>query len=243
MIVHYTEQGWEVFTQRAHGLLAAEFALQWKTDERPERWMETLLAIAEHDDAEIELESEHLLTPIGGPLNYAMKTFDLQHCESLYHFALMKSRYIALLTSMHMVFLYREEANKNPAARKFLQEQEKLQRAWLTELKIGAIESKKIYALLEWCDACSLILCQRRLPPEERPLQISCGPGGKPCSIVESKKGALHVDPWPFAAQTFSVGAESRLIGQLTFKTPAEFRKAFLAAPVTENKWTLSNMK
>ena len=240
MIVHYTEKGWEVFTQRSHGVLAAELATHWKVSERPGRWLETLLAIAEHDDAEIELDSEHLLTPLGGPVNFAMKTFDPEHCKSLYHFALMKSRYIALLTSMHMVFLYKQEAETNAVARRFLREQQQLQQHWLHDLKISRTEAKKIYALLEWCDACSLILCQRRLPPEERPLEISCGPGGKPCSIVETKKGSLHVHPWPFESQQFTVRVESRLIDQLVFKTPDEFRKAFVEAPVTENTWTFS---
>jgi hypothetical protein len=55
MIVNYTEAGWEVITQRAHGLLAAQIAGQWKHIVRTGRWTETLLAIAEHDDAQVEL--------------------------------------------------------------------------------------------------------------------------------------------------------------------------------------------
>ena len=55
MIANYTENGWQVVTQRAHGILAAQFAYHWKKSERPDRWVETLLAIAEHDDAEVEL--------------------------------------------------------------------------------------------------------------------------------------------------------------------------------------------
>ena len=70
MIVNYTEQGWEIITQRAHGLLAAQVAMDWRKKDRPERWTETVIAIAEHDDASIELEADDLLTPQGGPVNF-----------------------------------------------------------------------------------------------------------------------------------------------------------------------------
>ena len=68
MIVNYTEQGWEIITQRAHGLLAVQIAMQWRIKDRPERWVETLIAIADHDDAQTELEDDDLLTPQGGPV-------------------------------------------------------------------------------------------------------------------------------------------------------------------------------
>jgi hypothetical protein len=34
MIVNYTEAGWEIVTQRAYGLLAAQIAQQWKHGSR-----------------------------------------------------------------------------------------------------------------------------------------------------------------------------------------------------------------
>jgi len=73
MIVNYSAEGWEIITQRAHGLLSAQIAMQWRKKDRPERWTETVLAIADHDDAQIELEANDLLTPLGGPVNYKMK--------------------------------------------------------------------------------------------------------------------------------------------------------------------------
>ncbi len=35
MIVNYTEIGWEIILQRAHGSLAAQIAAHWKKEERP----------------------------------------------------------------------------------------------------------------------------------------------------------------------------------------------------------------
>src|SRR5947209_10326774 len=101
--------------------------MQWKIQERSKRWLESLLAIAEHDDAEVELDGENLLTEAGGPLNFAMKTFDLVHSQRLSMLTITKSRYIALLASMHMQFLHSNEAKENKVAKQFLEEQKRLQ--------------------------------------------------------------------------------------------------------------------
>ena len=69
MIVNYKANGWEVITQRSHALLALQLALHWQAAEQGQRWPELLVAIADHDDAQIELQRNDLLTPQGGPLD------------------------------------------------------------------------------------------------------------------------------------------------------------------------------
>ncbi|MEO6637964.1 MAG: DUF3891 family protein [Ginsengibacter sp.] len=239
MIVTYTEEGWQIVTQRAHGMLAAQLAMQWRSKDRPERWVETLLAIAEHDDAEVELDGENLLTEQGGPLNFNMKVFDLAHCQKLAALSITKSRYIALLTSMHMEFLYQAEA---PAAG-FLRGQKKLRDNWRRELGLTKAACEKIYALLEWCDAMSLLLCQDQVQPEHRSIEISTGPDKNKFQLVAIKDEQLTIAPWPFEIPSFEVHFEKRLISQLQFKSSADFRKAFYEAPVTEVKWTLVKAK
>jgi hypothetical protein len=243
MIVNYNENGWEVITQRAHGLLAAQLALHWKAAQRPQRWMETLLAIAEHDDAEVELDGENLLTEKGGPLNFDMKTFDLKHCEELSRLTLTKSRYIALLTSMHIDFLYRKEEKENSEAATFLAEQRKLQTVWRKELALSREDAEKIYAFMEWCDACSLLICQRQMPPEQRAVEISHGPDKVKHRLYQLDEEQLTLDPWPFEEASFNVQYESRTISQLQFGTSAEFRQAFLEAPVKETTWQVVKRK
>lgn len=242
MIVNYTAEGWEVITQRAHGMLAAQVGFYWKKEERPERWIETLLAIAEHDDAEVELEREELLTETGGPLDFSMKKFDLAHCNKVSLLTRTKSRYIALLTSMHMQFLYSKEASQNPQAAHFLEEQEKLRAAWMRELGIQAGEAKKIYALLEWCDAFSLIICQRKLQPEKRALEISTGPDNTLYNLYQLSEKSISVDPWPFEDDRFIVRYESRLISQLQFRNAQQFRKAFLDTTPQQHSWEVQRM-
>src|SRR4051794_14247400 len=160
MIVNYGEKGWEVITQRAHGIVSAQLAFNWRVEDRPERWVETLLAIAEHDDAENELDGETLITEAGGPLNYAMKKFDLLHCSKLASLTITKSQYVSLLISMHMEFLYGEEKSVSAEAKKFLTEQQVLQAKWRKQLGISKDEALRIYNLLEWCDALSLLICK-----------------------------------------------------------------------------------
>ncbi|MGI4750793.1 MAG: DUF3891 family protein [Janthinobacterium lividum] len=240
MIVTYTEAGWEIILQRAHGNLAGQLAAQWKTAERPERWTETLLAIAEHDDAQTELEQDDLITEKGGPVNFKMKTFELAHCQQMIDFSLSKSRYIALLTSMHINFLHVKEALHNAQAKAFLQEQEKLRATWLNELQISLEEAEKIYALLEWCDAFSLLICQKLYQPEQRSIEISAGLNQQGNQLIELDSETLTVKPWPFEVEKFTIRYDSRLISKLSFADNAEFKQCLLNAEVTENIWIVT---
>jgi len=239
MIVNYTKNGWEIITQRAHGLLAAQVAMQWNIKTRPERWTETVLAIAEHDDASIELEADNLLTPEGGPVNFDMKLFEADHCRRLQDLSISKSRYMALLCSLHMAFLHHKEAETNAEAKSFLKEQLKLQTQWLKELKINKKEAKRIYNLLEWCDAFSLLLCQHEVQPENRIIEVSQGPDKKTYKLAQNKNGSLSIKPWPFEGKIFKLHVEYRIIEKLQFKSCDEFKAEFLKAGVKEKVWIM----
>jgi Protein of unknown function (DUF3891) len=239
MIVVYTDRGWQVTTQRAHGILAAQIALNWKIVQRPGRWLETLLAIAEHDDAENELDGENLLTASGGPLNYTMKSFDLAHCEKLDRHAATKSQYISLLTSMHMEFLYGEEAKKNKIARRFLRKQHLFRVSACRQLSIPMAELKCTYSFLEWCDALSLILCGNQVPPENRKLEVSAGADKVCYEVFQLHEKQIVIEPWPFESSAFSVHFETRAVERMHFDRSADFRAAFLNAPVSEIEWKI----
>ena len=66
MIVNLTEEGWEVIYHRAHALLAAQIAGYWNTPDDTAHLVETIAAIAHHDDLEREWQSNHL-TKAGAP--------------------------------------------------------------------------------------------------------------------------------------------------------------------------------
>ena len=243
MIVNYKENGWEIITQRAHGVVAAQLAFHWRKKDQPSRWVETLLAIAEHDDAENELDGENLITGTGGPLNFAMKRFDLAHANKLASLTITKSRYIALLTSMHMTFLYGKDQGDIAGARAFLEEQKRLQERWRKELGLSKEEVLRIYDLLEWCDALSLLICKGDMQPEQRGLEISTGPDKKMYRLVQVNEATLSVEPWPFEQDSFTINYETRMIPQIQFDSSEAFRKAFLEAEVSEQTWTLAKLK
>jgi hypothetical protein len=239
MIVNYTEQGWEIITQRAHGLLAAQVAMQWRKKDRPKRWTETLIAIADHDDAQIEMQADDLLTQQGGPVNFKMKKFEPEHCRRLHDFSVSKSRYIALLTSMHMVFLHMAEAGTDPLVKPFLAQQQKLQSVWMEQLGITQKEADSAYGLLEWCDAFSLLLAQHEVQPENRTIEVSRGPDNKQYKLVQNDNGSLTVKPWPFDEESFTLTLESRVLTTLQFKNVAQFKKELAEAAVVEKVWRL----
>src|SRR5579884_2579519 len=176
MIVNYTANGWEIITQRAHGLLAAQLGWHWKFDYPGGRGLETLVAIADHDDTGVEFGLDQLLTCAGGPVHFAMRGFEPDHCRQLLAQGQAKSRYLALLNGMHLLFLYGKE--KGAKAKRFQTEVRRLIAGYRRQLQLSKAEAERVYGLFQWCDALSLLICQHALQPEQRRTEISKGPDG-----------------------------------------------------------------
>jgi hypothetical protein len=101
VIVNPTKNGWEIIYHRAHALLAAQVAGQWRKKDAPPRLYETIAAISHHDDLEKEWE-ENCLTEAGAPMDFTFEentNYDRlrKHIEN----ALYRGRWVALLNSMH----------------------------------------------------------------------------------------------------------------------------------------------
>jgi hypothetical protein len=239
MIVNYTEKGWQIITQRSHGLLAAQICAQWRKDRQPERWVETLIATAEHDDVYNEFDNDDLLTENGGPKNFAMTSFREEFASSLIDMALTKGRYIGLLVARHLHFLY----GSDPLAKKYCAQLRKKEGIWLKEAKATKQEIDTCYSLLEFCDAFSLLLCRGMVQPEGRKIEISNGPDGVVYKLYAAEDAALIVESWPFERTEFKVSFESRLLDQLIFKSVEEFRKAIKECPVTLQEFELRKRK
>lgn len=225
MIVNYTQNGWQVITQRSHGLLAAQVCARWNHSERPERWVDTLIATAEHDDVFNELETGPLVNPTGGPVDFKMNVFDQSLSQQLIGRAEMKGSFIALLIFRHIVFTHGGE----PRAKPFLSKLKKKESAWLKITGVSKKEVDSAYELLEFCDALSLLICQDRVPPQGRKVEISTGPTGKLYGLYCSE-GCLTISPWPFENDTFTVAYELRQLRWLTYKDDADFRNAMKKA-------------
>lgn len=237
MIVNYTEAGWLIITQRSHGLLAAQICAQWDKRKQPNRWVETLIATAEHDDAHHEMEQENLLEETGGPKNFKAIPFEAAYCEKLLNLALSKGRYIGLLISRHIQFLYAQD----PKATAYCTDLKKREKQWLKEAHATKEEIAKSYELLEFCDALSLLICQQAVQPEHRAIEISKGPDGKSYQLRAADSKRLIVSPWPFEKDSFTVNFESRLLEQLTFKDTKEFKSIFFSTAVKSQEIVISN--
>ncbi len=237
MIVNPTESGWEVIYQPAHALLAAKLAAHWRVDQRPERWVETLVALAQHDDESGDWSGSGHLSDVGAPLDFSLREHTtLQQPALVTHELQSKGQWAALLISMHMSFLYESMRDESPKIAAFLNEQLANQKFWRAALDMTRKEADAAYALFQWCDRMSLILCRRELPEAGRALEVSAAPDGTRCDVVY-KDEIVSVQPWPFEETHFTVHVESIQLDQLHFKDDRELQAALQKTPVTELSW------
>ncbi|WP_445631886.1 DUF3891 family protein [Nostoc sp. DSM 114167] len=242
MIVNPTPNGWEVIYHRAHALLAAELAGQWRRKDAPARLYETIAAISHHDDLEKEWE-EDILTEAGAPKDFMLSTnadldAGVDKLANLAKNALYRGRWVALLISMHISRLNESSRGKSSKLDKLLNEQLQNQRRWRKELGIKKEEVDAAYAFMQWCDRLSLILCQQELPEDERFLEISKGPEGERYDIMQRSDNLVVVKPWPFQNDKFTVNVEACDLSQVKFESSAELTQALQEAPIEVLEWT-----
>ena len=238
MIANYTESGWQIITQRSHGLLAAQICGHWKKDDQPVRWVDTLIATAEHDDVYNEFENSELINELGGPINFKETEFELSKNKRLIDMAETKSAYIALLTSKHIAFVH----GADPKAFAFIKELKTKEKTWLKTADATQKEIKLGYELLQFCDAFSLLICQELIQPEDRKIEISAGPNGQSYEMHTSGN-KLIVTPWPFELDSFTVTYESRTLSNLKIKETHQFRKEIKQANVVTNVINIAKPK
>ena len=239
MIANLTETGWEVIYHRAHALLAAQLAGQWKRSNTPIRLFETIAAISHHDDLEREWEGDHL-TEAGAPLDFTVdKKTSIKKLRVLTENARYRGRWVAMLISMHTSFLNEGKRGSGEAELdSFLDEQLEHQKQWQQELNITKSEADSAYALMQWCDRLSLILCKHTLPAAERALEISSGPDGKRYDVRQRSDESVVVEPWPFEDEKFTVNVEACYLSQVKFDSNEQLTKALQTAPLKELDWT-----
>jgi hypothetical protein len=239
MIVNHIPEGWEIIHQRAHGILAVQIASHWKATSRPVRWVETLMAIAEHDDAQEDWQGRNHLNENGTPMHFDQKPFSFTQMKRIAEVSQHKSRWIALLISKHLSFLYEPLQEDYKELGPFLDAQKAQQAQWTNDLGVKPAEVQYAYDLLQWCDQFSLILCQNELPTGERALEISKGPDGKVYQVRQLSDGTVTVHPWPFEEPEFTVSVETTIVQELQFKNDEELLSAIKASEVRPKVWQL----
>ena len=238
MIVTQTPTGWAVAYQRAHGLLAFAIASHWHPKHHNKYWLETLLAIAEHDEGQENWTASDHLNAAGAPLDFHLKPFELEQAERTVQLAGYKSRWMQLLISMHTTYLYTPIEGEHKGLPAYLATQAKLQASHIKALDIPQAEAENAYRILHWADRCSLILLRGELPDDARRLEVFATPANGPVStIAQRPDGTLAIDPWPFDADDFPVWAEVRHLAQLAFRNDKDLYAHLLKAEVEVRAW------
>jgi hypothetical protein len=242
MIVNLTDNGWEIIYHRAHALLAAQIAGYWQTPDDTARLVDTIAAIAHHDDLEREWEGNHL-TKAGAPLDFTLGGGEDLAVPPLYKHveeALYRGRWVALLVSMHMSFLLAGWRGELSELDEFLDKQIELRQTWRDSLGISEADAEKAYAKMQCCDRLSLILCQRQIPDGERFLEIAKGPEGERYDLLQRSDKTLTVKPWPFKDKKFTVRVDASLLTQMTFDSDEELIASLQHAPISSIEWTFA---
>lgn len=238
MIVNSTQNGWEIIYHRAHALLAAQIAGQWRRKNAPARLYETLAAISHHDDLEKEWEEDNL-TEAGAPMDFTLsQETHIDKIAALVKNARYRGRWVTLLISKHISRLHEPKRGQMPELDKFLDEQLQYQQKLQQELGIDQETVDSAYAFMQWCDRLSLILCQHELPADERFLEISKGPDDQRYDIMQRSDNLITVQPWPFEDHQFTVNVEACDLSQIKFDNNAELTQALMKAPTKVLEWT-----
>ena len=243
MIVISHQKGWKIINQRSHGLLAAMLAYQYAIDLPNDIIVPTIIAIAEHDDGLNETAQEKNLTVAGAPRDFRVsdetKKSDLTQQLNVMEISSSKSQLNALLTSLHMKFLYSGEQRKEDKdLDDFLTNQEKFRASILKNLKIDKKYADRLYRLVEWCDAFSLLICMDKIQPEGRKMEVSKSPDGAMNQTFYSPNNEISVEPWCFKNDTFTVFYEYKILEQLKFDSIEEFDAVCKSTPVQREEFT-----
>jgi Protein of unknown function (DUF3891) len=241
MIVNLAQDGWDVIYHRAHALLAAQLAGQWRRSDAPVRLYETIAAISHHDDLEKEWKGNHL-TESGAPLDFTIAESSLEgslkavtkHIEESRY----RSRWVTMLISMHVCFLSQENRERSTDWQQFLDNQVQMQAQLQEELGVTPAEAERCYQFMQWCDRLSLILTQRQIPEDGRALEITHGIDQQRYDLRQLENGNLSVEPWPFELDEFTVNVDSAHLSQLQYASDDALTAALKQAPVKSLEWT-----
>lgn len=245
MIVSSHQKGWKIITQRSHGLLAAMIAYQYNIDLPVEMMMPMLVAIAEHDDGVTETLANQNLTEAGAPRNFTVangnNTTDISPLHSLMEIANSKSQLNGLMTSLHIKFLYdSDKRTTDKGLDNFLKDQEKYRTTCLRNIQLTKTKADWLYMLLQWCDACSLLICLDKIQTEGRKMEIAQGPDGAINMIYYKPNKHICIEPWPFKPTTFTIFYEYKIVEQLQFKSIENFNEVCKAAKLQQAVFTFS---
>ncbi|MFS4446532.1 DUF3891 family protein [Maribacter sp. 2307UL18-2] len=241
MIIRKSEKGLHIVYQASHGLLAGKIAQELKKEYRPKLWLDTLVAVVEHDDHQLDFDEKNYLSDLGMPLDFTEDTVSttkvLKRAKRVIGQAKSKSLWMALLVSFHLEFLYGHLREESQGAKTFLDDQTKFRNDTMSHLGMGKKEAENAYELLRFCDRCSLILCKDEIPDSGRKIEINTSIENKTYFLLRKENACLTVEPWCFETNEFEVSIEETIIEQTKFKNQEEFKKVLEATERSRLIW------
>lgn len=241
MIVRNSSEGWHIIYQAAHGILAGKLANELLVKLRPLRWMETLTAIIEHDDQQLNFEEKSYLNNLGMPVDFTEdhQTEDqvLERARRVLNKAAHKSKWTAMLVSLHIDFLYNRKEYPGEKLKDFFASQEKVRKEYYAYYNIQETEAGEAYDVLRFCDRCSLILCKDEIPAFGRSIEINKTINKKEYMLRQNKDRSITVEPWCFEKKEFDISVEEQLLQKASFKDDAEFHESLLQAETITRSW------
>ena len=243
MIVNKSIKGIHIILHEAHGLLAGKIANEIEVKYRPIHWFETLIAVSEHDDRQLNFKEKDYLSDIGVPIDFTEDKSSVQEVlERMLRILKSsgnKSLWVKLLISYHLEFIYSELKKDSRLIANFFVEEEKTRREILKQFKISDKQARKYYEFLRFCDRLSLILCKDETPDCNRLLEINTSINGVTYFIKKTEKDELIIDPWIFQSNKFEVSVEERILKETTFKSSSQFESVLMYATPEIKRWVL----
>ena len=234
MIVRPHPAGWRVSLHPAHGLLAAELYqhLAGTPDAAP--GLPTLLAVADHDDHQLDFTESNYLTELGAPKDFTLlapndRQRSLQ-LERLLTTTYRKHLWTYLLIGKHYEFLYDGQpvdTHLKTTLKEIATQRKKILAArneWSADLL------ERTYAGMRFCDRLSLLLYGDDVPTLGRAIEINDALGAPAMLCQEPKSGHLHVTPWPFMRKRFTVTVFPYVLPHLRFNSSEALGEAIASA-------------
>ncbi|HET6423398.1 MAG TPA: DUF3891 family protein [Planctomycetaceae bacterium] len=241
MIVVNVESGWQIMYQSAHALLAGRLATELCQLPKAPFWPETLAAIVDHDDHKESFGKNLYLTDLGAPKDFTQVRFTarerFEEVQRRIEHGFRKHRWMGLLAARHAEELYRDQKVSKKLADLLLAER-KRRTVLLQEMKSTEKALETAYAVLQWCDRTSLMLCQDEIPAMHRRIEIASLDDDQRYELWRREDETIAVDPWPFRADQFEVQSEVRTLSQLTFSSDRELERCLKNCAVTVRSWT-----
>ncbi len=243
MIVNKSVVGLHIIFHEAHGLLAGKIANEITAKYRPIFWFETLIAVCQHDDRQLNFEEKDYLSDIGVPLDFTEERDSvhdvMMRMQRILKTATNKSLWIRLLISYHLEFIYAHLAAKSRRITSFFKAEDQARKHILKNFQISDNTARTYYEFLRFCDRLSLILCKDEAPEAGRLLEINTSIQGETYFIKKLDNGDLVISPWIFSTNEFELTVEERILRKTQFTSTKQFELALMTCTPQLKKWKL----